>query len=168
MTPVEKDLAEMNALFHSEGIHNFTASEVCGLRRTGRVVIPPREWWARMIPTLVLAEEIRFRLGEIPLSVGNGYRPKDYNKIVGGSRNSQHIHFRALDLDLAGKHRRNRDVQGDFYELACKLYLEKGAKYKIGLGLYRPWRGTRIHIDTGYRQRYWKKEYVKPILDGMK
>jgi hypothetical protein len=38
----------------------------------------------------------------------------------------------------------------------------------MGLGLYRLHRGTRVHIDAGYRRRSWSRKYVKPLLDSLK
>lgn len=163
----DKTLEDMDALFKCEGIEHFSAREVCVMRRVApAVAIPPAKFWARMIPTLLLAEEIR-DLIECPLQVGNGYRPKDYNKAVGGSRRSQHIQFRALDLDLP-RSRRGIALQEEFYETAAELFLVKGKELKMGLGLYRHNRGTRIHIDTGYSYRHWKKEYTKPLLERLR
>jgi uncharacterized protein YcbK (DUF882 family) len=151
----------------AHGIRHFSASELLRMRRA-RVTVPQprRALWPRIIPTLFLAEKIRTVLGH-GLIVGNGYRPEPFNSSVGGAKNSQHLHFRALDLDLPRGHK-SREEQERFYETACEFYLELGFEYKIGLGLYRPWRGTRIHIDTGFRKRRWKKAYVDPILESIR
>ncbi len=145
------------------GIDHFSAREVLTMRRLGVTVdAPPRAWWPRMIPTLLLAERIRSKCGH-PLIVGNGYRPNPYNKQVGGARNSMHLHFRALDLDLPDGHK-SREDQERLYRAAGELYLTLGRDWKIGLGLYRYHRGTRVHIDTGYRRRSWSRKYVHPLL----
>lgn len=157
-------LASLNTMFEAAGITHFSAEEVCAMRKAkNAIAIPPTDYWTRIIPALKLAEELRRVVG--PLRVGNGYRPADYNKAVGGARNSQHLYFRALDLDLIERATVNQET---FYEEACRIYLERGGDLKMGLGLYRPWRGTRIHIDTGYRKRYWKAKYVEPILEGLR
>lgn len=151
----------------AHGIFHFSAGEILRMRRAGiSVPAPKRALWPRIIPTLLLAEKIRTILGH-GLVVGNGYRPEPYNSQVGGAKKSQHLFFRAVDLDLPSGHK-SREEQERFYETACSLYLDLGSEYKIGLGLYRPWKGTRIHIDTGYRKRRWKKEYVDPILEGLR
>lgn len=149
------------------GIKHFSGREVCTLRRLGVTVDPPPvQWWDRMIPTLELAEEIRARVGH-PLVVGNGYRPDPQNRMVGGARRSKHKYFRALDLDLP-KGYNSHAHQTAFYTAACAVFLEHGYDAKMGLGLYRPWRGTRVHIDAGSRRRYWRAKYVRPILDSMR
>jgi len=116
-----------------------------------------------MIPTLRVAEYLRGQVG--PLIVGNGYRPEPYNSQVGGAKNSTHLTFRALDLDLADQ---SRDNQERFYRVAAELFLTHGDELKMGLGLYRPWRGIRVHVDTGFRRRHWKRDYTKPLLDSLK
>lgn len=162
-------LNEIDNLFKDVGIEHFSAKEVCQMRRAkNAIAIPPRKFWERIIPALLLAEEIR-SLIECPLQVGNGYRPRDYNKAVGGSMFSQHIQFRALDLDLS----KWRGIEGivlqeTFYETACEIFLSRGKELKMGLGLYRHNRGTRIHIDTGYSYRHWKKKYTKPLLERLR
>jgi len=145
------------------GIVHFTGREVRTLRRLGHIARPPSsELWPRIIPALALAEELREQMG-CPLIVGNGYRPRALNRRVGGSRNSQHIHFRALDLDLPSEQaHRGREFQ----ECAAALWLNHGEQLRMGLGFY--YRRTRVHIDCGFRRRYWKRRYVKPILEGLR
>lgn len=156
---------ELTTFFQCSGIEHFTGREVCTLRRLGVTVDPPpRDWWDRMIPTLQIAESIRAELG-CPLIVGNGYRPPAENKRVGGARRSQHLFFRALDLDLP---RGRRDLASDFYRLAGIEFLAKGRDLKMGLGLYRAWEGTRVHVDTGYRRRHWSRKYTAPLLESLR
>lgn len=157
-------LDSLGVIFKAEGIEHFTPREVCSMRKAkNAIAIPPSKYWERIIPALKLAEELRAIVG--PLYVGNGYRPRDYNKAVGGSWRSQHIQFRALDLDLIERGVVNQET---FYEEACKIFLDRGKELKMGLGLYRPWRGTRIHIDIGYSFRHWEKKYTKPILKSLR
>ncbi len=160
------DLERLDCYLKHKGIVYFSAKEICTLRKISKVVVPPEAWWPRIIPTLQLADELRVHLG-FPLFVGNGYRPADYNKAVKGSKTSQHIFFRALDLDLPKK-MRSVENQETLYEETCKLFLERGVNLKMGMGLYRPWRGTRVHIDTGHKRRYWKAKYVKPLLNSLR
>jgi hypothetical protein len=161
----EHDHEALTEFLQANGIEHFTGREVCTLRRLGEVVEPPpREWWDRIVPTLKIAEEIRAELG-CPLIVGNGFRPAALNKRVGGARRSQHLFFRALDLDLPVNRRSHAE---DFYRLAALAYLKHGEEHRVGLGLYRPWKGTRVHIDTGYRRRHWKREFTAPLLESLR
>lgn len=159
------------------GVEHFTATEVRTLRRL-RVVAPepPRRIWPNIIPTLWLAEELRSRMRDDPrapadmgLIVGNGYRPRDLNRRAGGVWRSPHIPFRAIDLDLP------RGVSGDteametFYRHTAEIFLEHRHEYGIGLGLYRAWKGNRVHLDTGRRRSaHWKKAYTTPLLESLR
>ncbi len=162
-----KPAETLGQYLHEMGIEHFTAPELLRMRRAAiDVPEPPRDWWPRMIPTLRAAEWVRHRMDH-PIIVGNGYRPEPFNSRVGGARRSQHLYFRALDLDLPLRHR-SQDNQGKFYEVAAELFLSHGAYLKMGLGIYRPWKGTRVHIDTGYKQRHWTKKYSRPLLDSLR
>ena len=163
-TPFDGESLEDYIADHSEF---FSARELLTMKRA-RVTVPEpdRRMWPNIVPTLYIADKIRKTLDH-PLVVGNGYRPEPYNSRVGGARRSQHLFFRAVDLDLPRGYN-SATHQEDFYEIACELYLDLGEEFEIGLGLYRPRRGRRVHIDTGFRQRKWKDQYVDPILEGLR
>jgi len=149
------------------GIKHFSARECLTMRRAGIVVDPPpRNQWANIIPTLRVAEMLRNIMGH-GLVVGNGYRPPEMNKKVGGSRRSRHLFFQALDLDLPSKHQSSGNRKR-YYEAAVSLWMTLGDEYKIGIGLYSPHGGSRVHIDTGYRKRRWERKYVDPIVKALR
>lgn len=154
------------------GVKHFSAHEILRARRVGVTSDPPhRDWWPRIIPTLLVAEAIRAELG-VPLAVGNGYRPPAVNRAAGGASSSQHLYFRALDLDLVGDARRDRGIQEAFYRAAGAIYLDHGRELRMGLGLYRSWGGTRVHIDCGgpswRRPAAWERKYVRPLLASLR
>lgn len=174
--PPEPD-ATLDEYIQSYGIEHFSAKECRTLRRLQVTAPePPRGLWANIIPTLWLAEELRKRMNadhgtaeEFGLAVGNGYRPKDLNRRAGGARRSRHITFSALDLDLPHSIARNPAAQTALYAIACEIFLEHGEEYGMGLGLYRPWGGRRVHIDTGRRRpAHWKRRYTKPLLESLR
>jgi len=149
------------------GVEHFKATELLYMRRAKIAVpTPPRRLWPNIIPTLKLADILRAQLGH-GLVVGNGYRPEPFNSRVGGAPRSKHVTFRALDLDLPKAHR-TRDEQEEFYRLAVELWLRHGERDKIGLGLYRRRRGTRIHLDTGVSRRTWKRGYLAQIAEELR
>ena len=161
------DCETLDAYLVSMGIDHFTAAELLTMRRAGITVPePPREWWPRIIPTLRAAEWLRERMGH-PLIVGNCYRPDPYNRQVGGARRSQHLFFRAIDLDLPNR-KRSHENESTFYSSAAELWISHGRELSLGLGLYRPWRGSRVHLDTGYRRRHWSKKYTAPLLESLR
>ncbi len=157
----------LDAYLVSMGIDHFSAAEIVTMRRAGITVPePPREWWPRIIPTLRAAEWLRERMGH-PLIVGNCYRPDPFNRQVGGARRSQHLYLRAVDLDLPTS-KRSVENMARFYQTAAELWLTQGRDLAMGLGLYQPWAGSRVHIDTGYRRRHWSKRYTGPILESLR
>ncbi len=167
MTPEQE---ELTAFLRANGIEHFDGLEVVTLRRSGKVAdVPRKSWWPRIIPALQVAEHIREQLGHA-LIIGNGYRPEPLNRQCGGSRGSRHVQFRALDLDLPSRYN-NRDSQELLYRLAAMVYLNDGRRSKMGLGIYRPNRGPRIHIDCGSRHRCWggpRKRWVRDLLDELR
>jgi len=173
---IEKQTLNVEAPRENDSFHDyisrhapgdFAAHELIVMVRSHIITgVPPSKMWPNIIPTIAVAQELRNRMGH-PLIVGNGYRPKALNKRVGGARRSKHITFQALDLDLP-MDRRSRANQELFYASAVEIFLDFGIKLKMGLGLYRHWRGTRVHIDTGCRRRYWSRKYVKPLIESMR
>lgn len=161
---------ELDGYIRGEGIEHFSAKEVLTLRRLGVVApVPPSNMWPRIIPALQLADALRKELDH-PLIIGNGYRPKELNRRAGGSRRSQHIYFRAVDIDLPSSHDSVVE-QERFYRAAGRLFLEHGHLMKIGFGLYRANRGTRVHLDCGYRRRFWggkRGRWVRDLLAEMR
>jgi len=147
--PVIMDIRKLNKKIKSRGIKHFQAEEL-GKHYNAKwkgdnFILPPESMWGNMMNTLRLADEIREELGK-PLIVWSAYRSPEYNKTIGGSSNSQHKQFRALDLH----------VQGDNFMMlistAAKLvqkYRNNG--YEVGLGIYPNF----IHIDVGFKSRFW-------------
>lgn len=87
--------------------------------------------------TLALAEQVRSHEGQ-PVTVNSAYRCVDHNAAVGGSRASQHLLGRAVDLAVS-----------DPAETAAWL----GKKYpdRLGVGVYR----TFVHVDTRADKARW-------------
>jgi len=88
---------ELQKLLDSEGVRYFRAQELTLQRQWGTHAEPPADYLPRILPTVILADEIREKLGA-PIRVSSGYRTLEYNRHVGGSPSSEHMQFRALDL----------------------------------------------------------------------
>jgi len=166
---VDNFIRSFQLVLNDWGIDHFKAPEFIKMRRLGRLAPPPDEsLWANMHPTALMADSLRRHMN-CPLIVGNGYRPKALNKQVGGHPRSQHLHFRALDLDLTPGF---YDFAEKFYRYAVQMHMsEMGKDMKMGLGLYSPVGGTRIHIDFGHRHRYWGGlwgKYYRDIARSMR
>jgi uncharacterized protein YcbK (DUF882 family) len=107
-------------------------------------VIPPKEEWIRMIPTLLFIKKVIIpRLGK--LQILSSYRTKQYNSKAGGAKGSKHLQFNALDLIPVQKFKRE-----ELHQILLAIWEQEGKKYSFGLGLYS---GLRFHVDTsGHRK----------------
>jgi len=110
--------------------------------------LPHESLWPNIVPTLVVADELRELVG-VPLTITSAYRSPAYNAAVGGEANSFHMRFMALDLIPAGISPRS---------LAAAAKKLRGRTFKVpntnahftfrgGIGTY----SSFVHIDTrGY------------------
>ena len=81
-----------------------------------------------------------------PITVNSGYRSVEYNKRIGGVKNSQHILGNAADITVKGYTPKN------IYN-AIEFLIDKGEMLQGGLGLYNGF----LHYDIGYngKKRRW-------------
>lgn len=125
-----------------QGIKDFSAAEV--LYRGGsdeRLHLntdPPRELWARILPTLRVLSRLRAELG-VPISLTSIYRSPAYNSAIGGASQSFHKEFRACDFQTP---------KGTPKQWAEALHRMRAAGvFSGGIGIYP----TFVHVDTrGY------------------
>ena len=160
------------------GLSHFRPHEFfvgMGAVRNGvRNGFPPRRLWDNVIPTAMVADIARQRVG-CPIEITSAYRHEGYNEVVGGADQSQHLAFRALDLvPRNGKVQRLfdilEDMHGDEVQLPVQiapaegpapanygkqgLSIEPGGfRFKGGLGLYL--NEGFVHIDTRGRKARW-------------
>jgi len=90
-------LFELDGFLAENKIECFQAKELVHGLKSGNTV-PPKELWKNILPTLKLAELARKDL-HTRVKITSGYRNEHYNAKpdIGGSKNSFHIYFRALD-----------------------------------------------------------------------
>ena len=154
----------LDAYLDRHGCPHFSAFELTRLPRWARNVEPVREDWPNIVPTLRLAEILRHEIGADPLMVLSGYRPRRYNKAIGGAKGSLHPSFRSLQLGLDVENTASEAQQRKLYEVAARLFAFYGQALKVGLGFYSPKRGTQITIDCGYGVRTWQSDHVKAVV----
>lgn len=82
------------------------------------------------------AEMIRHELGDLPMHITSGYRTPEHNAEVGGAKDSQHIHCKAIDFVVRGL------TVKQTWRL-CRELQKQGAIG--GLGRYETW----THCDMG-------------------
>jgi uncharacterized protein YcbK (DUF882 family) len=154
----------LDAYLDRQGCPHFGAYELTRLPLWARNVEPVREDWPNIIPTLRLAEILRHEIGADPLLVLSGYRPRRYNKAIGGAKGSLHPAFRSLQLGLDAENTASEAQQRRLFEVAARLFAFYGQALKMGLGFYSPKRGSQVTIDTGYGVRAWQSDYVKAVV----
>ncbi len=113
------------------------------LRGEVRSGIPPAGMWARMRPTLLVADQIAARLGEPVETVISAYRSPAYNaRCPGASKCSQHMNNIALDLVFASSPRQ--------VAKAARSIRDEG-KFRGGIGQYPNF----THVDTRGTNANW-------------
>lgn len=88
-------------------------------------------------------EQVRHELGDRSMPILSFYRPRDYNTLIGGASNSQHIQATAADFDVATVNRFGRDR----FDAACEKYFAND-----GFGQYPS--GSRHADIRGYKARW--------------
>lgn len=128
---------KFQAMLDQEGITHFTAEELffrgASDERLKLNTEPPEALWQNMVPTAVVANEARKRMGS-PLVIKSAYRSPAYNRRIGGARFSQHMQFCALDLGTKSP--------AKLYKIL--LEMRRDGLFKGGLGLYPSF----VHVDT--------------------
>ena len=98
----------------------------------------PDLWLDRALVLAAEFEEIRKRCEDRPITVLSAYRTDQYNLLVGGAKDSQHLYGRALDLETPF----GLSLEA-FRAIIKEVALERGILK--GLGFYSDRTGT--HID---------------------
>lgn len=97
----------------------------------------PPDWRETRAVNLAEAFEIiREACGNKPIAIGSCYRTPEWNRIVGGVPNSQHVQGRALDL-----YPPEGLSPGEFFELVRRLAVATWIRF---VKLYPRW---GVHID---------------------
>jgi len=150
----------LQSALEDAGVQHFGAGEFGQLTHAEwdgpgfKLPDPPK--LQRIVPTAQLADAIREQWGSA-IKIVSGYRPPEYNEMVGGAPKSQHKAFRALDI---------RPVDDgfktvDFLDLVRSVVAgARVAGWNVGLGLYWASRGRFAHIDVGAEtgfNRQWEK-----------
>ena len=99
-------LEDFTALVESWNLRHFRPTELLALGGSnaspgspafGRNSRPPREMWNNIRPTITALDQLRHVLGA-PVNILSAYRNEDYNRLVAGAADSQHMKFRAIDF----------------------------------------------------------------------
>ena len=119
-------------------ITNFTIDEITMKRK-----IPDKLLW-NILPTIRVLQVLRNKFDK-PIIINSTYRSLSYNKIVGGSKNSLHLEFNAIDFTVKDKtYLRNLFLQLHIWDKEYHFkFLPKAGS--MGIGFYE---NRFIHLDT--------------------
>lgn len=115
--------------------------------RAPEFVVPPKERWQALVPTLELVAELRQRRRLPDARAASVYRTVAFNACERGSARSRHLENAAIDFDLI--------PTAETTARLCGYWRRHGARHRFGLGFYD---AERIHVDTrGYRT--WGRDH---------
>ena len=80
----------------------------------------------------------------VPVYVNSGYRTEDYNKKIGGSKNSQHLYAKAADI-------RTKRIYPTCLYIIIEGLIRTGKMKQGGLGLYKSF----VHYDIRGTKARW-------------
>lgn len=144
MSASEGRMKELQQRLDAIRIRHFTANELTYHRRWNMHQTPPDEILYRIMPTVKLADSIRHGLGA-PIRVASGYRTEDYNELVGGSPMSEHVNFRAMDIQSEDPDR--------LEEMRAIAIAVVDHARRMGRNVALIHYDTFIHIDVGSKRR---------------
>lgn len=137
---------EFSAFIDGLNLRYFKGREFIAYARRrnsgGLAGIPPKSMWKNIVPTLMVVDQLRHHYGKA-IKLTSTYRSYGYNKACGGSKNSYHKQFKALDIQVSG-----HKPTTIFNRL--KRWRDAGV-FKGGLGKY----STFVHIDTRGHNSTW-------------
>ncbi|HCP63939.1 MAG TPA: hypothetical protein DIU09_05040 [Hyphomonadaceae bacterium] len=118
-------------------------------------VLPPKEQWPKLVPTLkLIRDHVQPSIG--PVEVVSGFRTKGFNACIGGASRSAHLQFGALDLIPVNPAKAPHEP----YKSLCRMWRTTPTTLALGLGAYYdpdyvgPRGRQRFHIDT-FGKRTW-------------
>jgi len=129
----------------------FTQKEI----ENGKVI--PDNLYGNIIPTMLVLDYLREKIRE-PIYINSTYRDPDYNRAVGGAKNSLHLVFNAVDFTIRRESAllKMRDIKTIYKMLddfdkngmgeTSRIIMMK--RNCFGLGLYLRGSQSFIHLDT--------------------
>ncbi|MFD1794921.1 hypothetical protein FQV27_16295 [Paracoccus aurantiacus] len=135
--------AGFSDFFTLQDLRHFNMAEILylgGSNSAGKCAasnaLPPASLWPNIVPTMLMLDEIRDRLG-CPIRILSVYRNKEYNACVGGRSRSQHLRFNAIDWAAT------EGTVSDWHRIAKEVRASR-PEFSGGIGRYNSF----VHIDT--------------------
>lgn len=142
-----EDLCRAFESFHyAIGLKHFAARELLtatdhfkdGVKNSP----PPPGLWRNIIETARVLDELRKHLSA-PIIITSTYRNESYNKAIGGSPNSRHTRYNALDFY-------SQHVKPDVLAQTLLSWRAEG-RFRGGVGTYPSF----VHLDTRGENATW-------------
>jgi hypothetical protein len=154
----ENSLQGFQEFLEQSGAIHFSAKELGitdNIKKANELgfetLIPPKGCWLRGVALTLLGEKLRSEINS-PVVISSWYRPDRYNKFIGGSRISDHLQAKAMDMTFRGPKSRAKAQKylcknfwkDDYFGL--QAWTEKqDEKLNITVGLG----GSYMHIGLG-------------------
>jgi hypothetical protein len=125
--------------------HRPAVAIKCGYKK----LLPARCRWSSAAVQGLIASKLREVVndgdpyGKNSITLRNWWRPKCYNKSVGGANRSDHVQARGFDLDFKTPKQRAKAQK-----YLCKLYKEKKFSLQVGIGC------ITLHVGVGSPKRF--------------
>ena len=103
----------------------------------------PQAYWVNVQKVMTRMEMVRKAMGNLPIVIRSGYRSSEYNRQVGGTKNSQHLLGKAVDVYV-------KDYIFSCYDLAETIYFNE--KLRGLFGGYGFGSDTNLHLDIRKRK----------------
>jgi len=109
---------------------------------------PPHNLWNNIVPAIQALDELRERI-KAPVRIISAYRSVEYNTAIGGSSDSRHVAFNALDFTVF-------DGQRPMGWAGMLEQLRDEGFFKGGIGIYLNF----VHIDARGYNADWSNLFV--------
>ena len=109
----------------------------------------PEEYMGNVSLLAKNLQVLRDYLGR-PIEIISGYRSPEYNKRIGGARQSQHMLAKAADIKIDG-------MEPWIVQKIVEHLIYEGHMMKGGVGIYK----TFVHYDIRGRNARWSGKGVK-------
>ena len=151
-TDFENNLEGFQEFLERSGVKNFSAQElgvtdnIAKARELGlKNLIPAKGCWMRGVALTLLAEKLRAEV-KSSVTISSWYRPTLYNKFIGGSRISDHLQAKAMDMTF--KSAKDRGVAQKYL---CKNFWKDD---QFGLQAWTENQNEKLNLSVGLGGSY--------------
>lgn len=148
----EDSLEGFQEFLERSGVDHFSAKElgitdnIAKARELGlKNLIPAKGCWLRGVALTLLGEKLRAEV-KSPVVISSWYRPTLYNKFIGGSKTSDHLQAKAMDMTFS-----NPKKRATAQKYLCKNFWKDD---HFGLQAWTEKQDEKLNISVGLGGSY--------------